>query len=264
MSTSDCRFVWYELATTDAEAAKAFYTRVVGWSAPGVAVPGYALFVAGGAPVAGLTELRPGASEIGLKPQWIGYVGVDDVDAAASHVGQLGGTVHIPPTTIQTFSRFSVVADPQKATVAMIKGLERGREQSPQPGSSGGVVWHELSALDTNEAFTFYNKLFGWKSAGPAPGAAGGYREFTAGADPIGGMCDRADNQGHSTWIHYFSVRSMDAAVKRVVAAGGQIIYGPVALQGATRLAQCVDPQGAVFGLMDVRMQIAIACYRSG
>ena len=28
---NDDHFIWYELTTTDAEAAKAFYTSVVGW-----------------------------------------------------------------------------------------------------------------------------------------------------------------------------------------------------------------------------------------
>jgi predicted enzyme related to lactoylglutathione lyase len=31
MANSHVRFVWHELATTDMEAAKAFYTDVVGW-----------------------------------------------------------------------------------------------------------------------------------------------------------------------------------------------------------------------------------------
>ena len=49
------RFAWYELITTDVEAAKAFYTKVMGWSAWDASMPGrpYTLFTAGRFPVAG-------------------------------------------------------------------------------------------------------------------------------------------------------------------------------------------------------------------
>ena len=52
MSKSAGRFVWYELATTDVETAKAFYSSVVGWGAADAPTPGsnYTIFTAGGAP----------------------------------------------------------------------------------------------------------------------------------------------------------------------------------------------------------------------
>ena len=42
------RFAWYELITTELEAAAAFYTKVMGWSAIDVSVAGraYTLFTA--------------------------------------------------------------------------------------------------------------------------------------------------------------------------------------------------------------------------
>ena len=42
------RFVWYVLMTTDVEAAKEFYTKVIGWSARDASMPGleYAVFTA--------------------------------------------------------------------------------------------------------------------------------------------------------------------------------------------------------------------------
>ena len=99
MGKSDGRFVWYELATTDMETAKAFYSSVVGWDIADAPTPGsnYMIFTAGGAPVAGLTKLQAGPQKTGaVLPQWRGYVGVDDVDAAARRVKKLGGMVHMP------------------------------------------------------------------------------------------------------------------------------------------------------------------------
>ena len=49
MANSHGRFVWYELMTTDMEAAKAFYAEVVGWGTQDASMPGmaYTMFTAG-------------------------------------------------------------------------------------------------------------------------------------------------------------------------------------------------------------------------
>ena len=83
----------------------------------------YSLFTAGDAPVTGLMKLPEDARRAGVTPHWIGYVGVDDVDAVVGQIKQLGGAVHVPPTDVPNISRFSVVADPQMATLALVKGL---------------------------------------------------------------------------------------------------------------------------------------------
>ena len=87
VSSHGC-FVWYELTTTDAEAAKAFYADVVGWGLRDASMPGaaYTLFTAGEDPVAGLTGLPAEARKMGAQPRWMGYVGVDDVDAATDRL----------------------------------------------------------------------------------------------------------------------------------------------------------------------------------
>ncbi len=147
MSKSAGRFVWYELATTDVETAKAFYSSVVGWGAADASTPGsnYTIFTAGGAPVAGLAKLQAGPQKAGeVPPQWRGYVGVDDVDAAISRAKKIGGTVHMPPTDVPNVSRFSVIADSQGATLALIES----KEQPAQPDGLGQVVWRELIAID--------------------------------------------------------------------------------------------------------------------
>jgi hypothetical protein len=53
------RFLWYELTTTDTEAAKTFYAEVMGWGTQDASMPGmpYTLFTAGGASVSGLMGL---------------------------------------------------------------------------------------------------------------------------------------------------------------------------------------------------------------
>ena len=74
-------FVWYELMTTDMDAAEAFYRAVVGWEArdSGQQAMRYTLFSAGDTPVAGLMTLPPNAAAAGARPGWAGYIGVEDV-----------------------------------------------------------------------------------------------------------------------------------------------------------------------------------------
>src|SRR5450631_2593306 len=94
------RFVWYELLTTDTAAARAFYAEVVGWGAQDASTPdlAYCLFTLGNVPLGGLMELPEEARRMGATPRWLGYVDVDDVDAAAYRAKRLGGAVLVAPT----------------------------------------------------------------------------------------------------------------------------------------------------------------------
>ena len=83
---------------------------------------GYTLFLANGVRVAGLMTIPEGAVQMKAPPAWIGYIGVDDVDAAAKKVAELGGKVHREPDDIPTIGRFAVVADPHGAVFALFKG----------------------------------------------------------------------------------------------------------------------------------------------
>lgn len=263
MGSSGGRFVWYELATTDINAAKAFYASVVGWGAGEASMPGsaYSLFTAGGAPVAGLTKLPPDAIRRGAAPQWIGYIAVDDVDAAAGRVRELGGTVHVPPTDAPNVSRFSVIADPQMATLVLVKGRGGGREQPAQPGAPGRVSWHELLVSDVERAFAFYSKLFGWRKTDAYPGPTGAYQPFSDGRETIGAIFAKAESWLGSLWLYYFNVAGIEAAAKRVEAGGGQVLYGPIAAPSCAMLIHCRDPQGVPFALIDSRVRMAVGCY---
>ena len=250
VSSHGC-FVWYELTTTDAEAAKAFYADVVGWGLRDASMPGaaYTLFTAGEDPVAGLTGLSAEARKMGAQPRWTGYVGVDDVDATTDRLRRLGGTVYVPPTDVPDVSRFSVVADPQAATLALVKGLNSGQDQPAALSSPGHVGWHELSAVDWEQAFAFYGELFGWQKVDADVGGIGTYLIFSAGGHSIGGMFTKPPTVPMPFWLYYFNVGDIDAAAKRVKSGGGRILEGPLEARGGNRIVRCTDPQGAMFAL---------------
>jgi predicted enzyme related to lactoylglutathione lyase len=261
MDHSGARFVWYELTATDVEAAKAFYSAVVGWkTAETSAGPaGYTLFVAGDTPAAGLTKL-PEALRTRILPQWSGYVGVEDVDAAAARVKQLGGTLYIPPTDLPNSSRFSVIADPQMAMLALVKGQAR-QDESGQPGTPGRIAWHELLTSDLDKAFAFYGALFGWKKAHARSGPDGTYQNFAIGKETVGGMGLKPADCPRPLWFYYINVAGVEAAAKRVRSHGGRVLDGPIAVPGGAWVAHCRDPQGVPFSLIDTRVNVAVGCY---
>lgn len=261
MIDSQGRFVWYELMTTDMEAAKAFYAEVVGWGTHDASIPGmaYTLFTTGGASVSGLMGLSEDARKRGAKPSWIGYVGADDVDDTADRIKNLGGTVHVSPKDIPEVSRFSVVADPQMALLGLLKWLKPGLGQPAELGTPGRVSWSELLAADCEKALVFYGELFGWQRADAVDiGAMGTYQLFSARGQTIGGMLTKSPRVPAPFWLYYFNIGDIDAAAKRVKAASGQILNGPMEGPGGYWIVQCMDPQGAMFALMGTRSQDGI------
>src|SRR6516162_10656976 len=154
-------FAWYELLTTDVSAAQSFYGKVMGWDLQDASTSDftYRLFTVKETPVAGLMELPLEGRRKGATPRWVGYVAVQDVDEVVDLLKRLGGTVYVPPTD-SNIGRLAVVADPQTASLALVKGLKYGDDDA-EPAGLGRVCWHELFAVDAKAAFEFYSKLLG-------------------------------------------------------------------------------------------------------
>jgi len=250
VASSQGHFAWYELITTDVAAATTFYTKVMGWGAQDASGPGrpYVLFTAGQAVIGGLMGLPEGALAMGGKPYWMGYVGVEDVDAAVARIEQLGGTVHVPPTDIPNVSRFAVFADPQTATLALLTSYSPDHAQPADVNAPGRVGWHELFAADRDKALVFYGALFGWQRA-DGTGETSTYQLFAAGAQTIGGMITKPPTMPAPFWLYYFNIDNIEAAAKRVEAGGGRILEGPTEGPAGSWIVQCTDPQGALFAL---------------
>jgi uncharacterized protein len=246
-------FVWYELMTTDVKGAKDFYTNVVGWK-PEAWGEDYTIFNAPDGGLGGLMTLPEGARQMGSPSHWMGYVAVDDVDASTEKAKSLGGTVHVPPQDIPQVGRFSVVADPQGASIALFKPAPREGGDAPDPLAGmkkpGRVGWHELYAVDGATAFDFYGKLLGWeKGTSMDMGPAGVYQMFNIGETQLGGMMTKPKEMPMPAWTYYFNVGNIDEAAERVKSGGGQIINGPMEVPGGGWIIMGIDPQGGFFAL---------------
>jgi uncharacterized protein len=255
MTVSPNAFVWYELMTTDMDAAEAFYRKVVGWSPQPFDSAGmrYTIMNMGEKAIAGMMTLPAEVCEAGGRPGWIGYIGTPDADAATARLRGAGGTVHREPSDIPDIGRFSVVADPQGATFVLFQ--PSGEDGPPAPaGTPGHVGWRELYAADWPSAFEFYAGQFGWtKDVAVDMGSMGTYQLFAAGGEAIGGMMNKPDGMPAPVWLYYFNVEAIDAAAGRVTEGGGQVLNGPHPVPGGAWILHCMDPQGAMFALVALR-----------
>lgn len=111
---------WLELMTTDASAAKEFYSQLLGWKMETIPMPDGDYHVAslGEEKVAGIMSTPKEAKS--TPPNWGTYITVEDVDEFASNVTNLRGTLLIPPTDIPGVGRFLMFQDPQGAMLSAI------------------------------------------------------------------------------------------------------------------------------------------------
>lgn len=111
---------WTELITNDVDGAKKFYTELFGWETEEYPVEGinYSVIKVNGEEVGGIMKTPPDCQN--MPPYWGSYITVDDVDATAKKVEELGGTILRPPSDIPTVGRFCVIQDPQGAVIYAI------------------------------------------------------------------------------------------------------------------------------------------------
>lgn len=102
--------VWFEIAGSDPQQLREFYSQVFGWN----------IQVKEGGSYAETKPLKPEGSigggicapHAGLPPYLTVYVAVDDLDAALARANQLGGMTVISKTTIPGAVTFAMLRDP--------------------------------------------------------------------------------------------------------------------------------------------------------
>ena len=114
------------------------------------------------------------------------------------------------------------------------------------PYLPGKFVWFELLTQDIDKAITFYDGLFGWRSARVPMGDPDQYPMISNGDQGIGGY--RKGPPGvRSHWVSYLSVPDVDVAHRAAAAAGCRIMMAPTDFGHVGRAAAMADPTGASF-----------------
>ncbi len=252
MVNSHGRFAWYELLPTDVEAAKAFYTGVMGWGAWDASVPGrpYTLFTAGNVSVGGLMNLPQDAWKTGVS------------------------------------------AELDRICRGRRRGRDRRADQAPgrsRPCPADGRCQHQplfdllrpasrkaraVQVAATRPDSRRPNRTHRAASAGTSCSPPTGRRRWLSTARFLAGRrptptsarrarisCSPSEGRRSAAWspsprrcrppsgCTISTSSDIDAAAQRVKAGGGQILGGALEVPGGSWIVQCTDPQGAMFAL---------------
>jgi uncharacterized protein len=232
-------FCRYDLRTTDTDAARRFYSDVVGLEFEADETSGIAVW-----------PLHEQARARGAPAHWLGSIAVDDIEITLRRLLE-AGSERLGPNIVRNDGSISAhLRDASGAVVAVRQGA--------RPSRPPRVAWHQLHTRDADAAWALYSELFGWGHTErfSAPDLVGGHRMFAwpgAGAS-VGSIANTARWPGvHPHWLFYFEVPDLDVALARAEASGAHPASPPVLLPNGARLVPCDDPQGAAFGLYEAR-----------
>jgi predicted enzyme related to lactoylglutathione lyase len=245
-------FCWVDLATSDPDGAKAFYTSLFNWSARDLptdrGVP-YTMLFRGDRRVCALYRRAP---DMGDRSRWQGYVAVADVDAAADSAAAMGARLLMAPMDVMQAGRLAVIQDPTGAAVGLWQaGEHAGAELLNEPGAQ---CWLELQTGDKRLAARFYGGLLGWTTRTSKSVMDGRYEIFVHDGREIGGMLQIEKEWGPvpPNWSVYFGVDDCDGALKAAVGLGAKALFPAMDVESVGRFAFLQDPQGAVFAVIEL------------
>jgi predicted enzyme related to lactoylglutathione lyase len=235
-------FSWAELVTSDADAAKAFYTSVFAWEYRDNPIPDGSVYS---------TALRDGMDVAALyasdqPPHWNCYVTVESADASAARASELGATIAAEPFDVMDVGRMAVIIDDVGAGLCLWE--PKSHIGASLVNTSGSMTWNDLLTPDPGVSAQFYGDLFGWTTEELPEG--GGYRVIKNGERANGGMMAIDPRMGSvpPNWVPYFGHEDVERLLGEIADLGGQVRSGPHKMwQGM--IAALSDPQGATFSV---------------
>ncbi len=240
---------WVDLATSDADRARAFYSEVLGWSAeePEPEFGGYFNYTRDGTRVAGCVPIMPDSD---VEDVWSVYLATDDaartVDAAAAG----GGKVVVTPMQVGDLGTMAVITDVAGARVGV---WQPGRHPGfTVYGEAGTPGWFELHTRDHDGSVRFYRDVFRWDTQALSDDMQMRYTVVHHGDEHLAGVLDASGalSEGEpSHWTVYFAVPDTDAALAAVERLGGSV-GRPAEDTPYGLLAEVADPMGARFMLV--------------
>src|SRR5882724_892480 len=115
-------FSWFELATSDQDGARVFYSKLFGYEVQDNPISEgevYTILKLAGRDAAALFKMPEKNYPPGTPPHWTAYLTVENADAAAEKVKAAGGKVMAPPFDVMEHGRMAVCADPLGAVFAV-------------------------------------------------------------------------------------------------------------------------------------------------
>lgn len=228
-------FAWFDLITSDPDAAKSFYGGMFGWQFGSPASDGYIPVSGGGEALGGVIASADAGSDVEFPSQWVPVLTVVDTIAVTKiALGRGGKQVRSPFAT--SAGTFSTIRDSSGALLV----LYDGPGGFPLNGSLRENTWYWADLLTDNpsRARSFYHALAGWETA-----QKNGQTVFSSGGAVRGGLVRISRRKAEPTWLPYVGVSDIGRAIARSQELGG----GPLTV--AEDAAVLLDPTGAAVGV---------------
>lgn len=246
-------FCWADLATNNAEAAKAFYNKIFGVEALDLPSDGsmpYTMLNLNNKSVAALYPLAPEHLEMNIPPHWMSYIACDDIHSTVEKVKENGGNVFMGPWEAATFGIGAMIQDPEGAMVGLWQA--KSHIGTAFKNIHGTVCWFEHGSHGKPETIKFYENVFGYKAHTQMMGDTE-YTTFFLGEYPAAGLYKLPENMSElpAHWLVYFAVDCIETALAVAFNEKAEILMPKMEVPGIGFFAVIRDPQGAVLGLLE-------------
>jgi predicted enzyme related to lactoylglutathione lyase len=241
-------FCWFNMLTPAPEAARDFYSKLLGWNY--VELPGMGHIVqVDGHDVGGLWDLAGPNTPPGTRAHIGVMFKVESADATSEKVNTLGGKAK-PAFDIMDKGRMAVCFDPNGAEFDVWE--PRGSHGTDVDSMlHGAPSWVETMTTDAKRATAFYSRLFGWEPEVIKTPSLD-YTIFKQVSESVAGMLEITPEMGKmpSSWLTYFTVKDVDRALREATELGGKACMPTTEAAGVGRFCALMSPQGVMFYLI--------------
>ena len=242
------KFIWADLVTDDAQAARAFYSRMFGWTFRQVG--NYAIAHNNERPLCGIVQqARPQGRP--AQPRWLTYMSVSSVSRAQSAVTKAGGRVLGAPVKYPDRGEQAVFADAEGAVFGVVKS-SAGDPQDflPDPGD---WIWIQLLSRDAKKASEFYRAVGKYEVLENTE--TGRLNDYVLASDGFARATIRAipaaNTRVQSAWLPFVRVASITESVAQAKQLGGKVLIEPKPELFNGKVAVIADPTGAATGILE-------------
>lgn len=239
--------VWFDVMTTNTDAARAFYHALFGWTYEigGADTGFYTMCKLGSEVAAGLGAVHPGQN---MPTAWTVYFGVADADATVEKVKAAGGQVMVPVMDVLDQGRMAVCVDPTGASFGLWQPMAHiGTTVTDQHGA---MAWCEVNTRNGAAAAEFYRNVFDLEPQ-KLDDASITYYLLNQNGVTVAGVLQMGPDFANASpqWMPYFRVDNLDESSLVVTANGGKVTHGPFDSPHG-RLAVIMDPQGGTLSII--------------
>jgi uncharacterized protein len=241
------KFVWFDLASSNAAASQKFYGKVFDWKFQSVrgTPEKYVVIRNDGRAIGGIFQSKVPAGAV-RGARWLSFASVGNMERVIAVMTAGGAQVLLPATAVPGRGTHALLRDSQGAVVGLLQSSSGDRADAPV--ETGEFFWVDLYTRDPAAAANAYKQL-GYEL----------YSDQVSGDDRIilsvkgyarAGILRMPADGREPGWLPYVQVDDVPTTLARVRAAGGKVLREPDPAILGGQFAVFADPQGGVLGVL--------------